>query len=571
MNRSLSFMVATGLVALTTLLAGTYSIIEYSQQKREMRARLDALARLQVRATRVALEKPVWNIDRPQIEKVIEAMAEPKSVYAMRVVAAGQTFGRQRDADWKLVPWTGRNLPRDLTTYDGTVTFSGSQIGEVRLYLSPRLVNEDLRALRMRLMTTVLVADALLVLAVYLLMSRIVLEPVRSIDRYAAAVSSGGTTEPPAPAAAELSNLRHSIETMVHRLREETSRRAESEEWLLSIFDAVNDAIVVRNLRTGALVDANRGACEMLGLTREQLFDVGLGGMSSGEDGFDMATAAAVMRDPLNTGTLHEWRVRHRDGHAFWIEANLRHAEIGGEHHVILAARDITQRRKMEETVRRSERMSAIGTLVAGVAHEVRNPLFGITASLDAFEAEFGTSAETAEYMTTLRRDVARLTRLMDDLLQYGTVRPLARHVQALEPVIAEALRVCMLRAREKNADIETRIEHTLPAIAIDADRMVQVLKNLIENAIDFSPDGDTVTIDAYGEGGAVVVAVSDHGSGFRAEDVPHLFEPFFTRRRGGSGLGLAIVQKIVSEHGGEVIARNEPGGGACIEVRLPA
>lgn len=577
-NRSLSFIVATGLVTVTTVLVGIYSFFDYTRQKREMNERLEALSRLQIREIKVALEEPVWNIDRPQIEKVIEAMALPQSVYGLRVVAAGQTFGRQRDAQWRLGPWTGRGLPRDLTTYDGTLTFSGERIGEVRLYISPRLVEEELRELRMRLMATVLVVDALLVLVVYLLMSRIVLEPVRSIERYAVAVSSGGNPEPPALEAAELANLSRSIETMVQQLdfrhvelQEEATRRAESEQWFRSIFEANHDGIMVRDLRTGATVDVNQRACELFGRTREELFALGIGDLSSGENGYNAETAAAMIRDPAQSGTLHEWHVRHRDGRAFWIEVNLQHTEIGGERYAIMVARDITLRRKMEETLRMSERMSAIGGLVAGVAHEVRNPLFGISATLDAFEAEFGKSEETAEYMATLHRDVARLTRLMEDLLQYGTARPLTRSVQALEPVIAEALRVCAAEARERSVRIETRIAQPLPAVAIDADRILQVLKNVIENAINFSPDGEAVKVDARRENGSVVVAVSDNGSGFLEQDVPHLFEPFFTRRRGGSGLGLAIVQKIVTEHGGEVIARNGKGGGARIDVRLPA
>ncbi|HKR64203.1 MAG TPA: ATP-binding protein, partial [Thermoanaerobaculia bacterium] len=401
--------------------------------------------------------------------------------------------------------------------------------------------------------------------------------PVRSIERYAAAVSGGGQPEPPAPAARELTNLRHSIEAMVHQLDvrhvellSEMARRAESEDRFLSTFEAVNDAIIVRHPETGALINANRRAREMFGYTNEELMQVAPGGLSSGENGYDADKAAELILHAPPHASLYEWHVRHKDGHTFWVEISMRLVEIGGERQVMLVSRDITQRKKMEEQLRLSEWMSAIGSLVAGVAHEVRNPLFGISATLDAFEAEFGTSPEQAEYMTTLRRDVARLTRLMNDLLQYGTVRPLARNVQPLEPVIAEALRVCTQGANEKSVRIETQIAEPLPAIAIDPDRMLQVLKNVIENAVDFSPEGDAVKIDARREDGAVIVSVSDHGSGFRPEDVPHLFEPFFTRRRGGSGLGLAIVQKIVNEHGGEVIARNEKDGGARIEVRLP-
>src|SRR5258708_28477170 len=99
---------------------------------------------------------------------------------------------------------------------------------------------------------------------------------------------------------------------------------------------------------------------------------------------------------------------------------------------------------------------------------------------------------------------------------------------------------------------------------------MLQVLKNVVENAVAFSKEGKPVEISARSaDGMAMVITVADHGPGFRSEDLPHVFKPFFTRRAGGSGLGLAIAQKIVTEHGGTITAANRPEGGAVIEIRL--
>jgi signal transduction histidine kinase len=138
--------------------------------------------------------------------------------------------------------------------------------------------------------------------------------------------------------------------------------------------------------------------------------------------------------------------------------------------------------------------------------------------------------------------------------------------------MILEAVRVCSPKAREKEVEVHYDVAPSLPRLSLDADRMLQVLKNVVENAIDHSKKGDAVVIHAERDGGGTVVCnVTDSGPGFRMEDLPHVFEPFFTRRRGGSGLGLAIVQKIVAEHGGTVTALNRAAGGARIEIRLPA
>jgi signal transduction histidine kinase len=250
----------------------------------------------------------------------------------------------------------------------------------------------------------------------------------------------------------------------------------------------------------------------------------------------------------------------------------LRAAKIGNALCVVSVVRNIEERKAMEEKLHRSETMSVMGDLVAGVAHEVRNPLFGIAATLDAFEAEFGSEA-VHEYLATLRNDVSRLGRLMNDLLDYGRPQRSERRTQSIRPIIAEALRVCAPRAKERRIEIREEIDGELPDVSINADRMLQVLKNVVENAVEFSAAGETVTLRVRRDdnaAAALVFTVADRGPGFRHEDLPHVFEPFFTRRAGGSGLGLAIVQKIVGEHGGTIAARNGVGGGGVVEIRLP-
>ncbi len=578
---SLATVVAALLVAATTVLLGGYFVFDYFQEAKRQRANLETLTEIQMKETCVALAVPVWNIDAAQIEKIIEAMARPKSIYAIRVDAAGKTYGRIRNRFWELVPWDGKVEPAGMVLHQKPVTLDDREIGVLRMYVSlDRVLYSDLRDLRMRLIATVIVVDVLLVLCVYLLLSLTVLRPVRAIERYAMAVSHGGHYDHPVVpvASAELDSLCHSIETMVKLLDEryvelqtEMARRAESEDRFVSIFESVNDAIIVQEVETTAVIDANRMACEMFGYSHEEMMTLHSRDLSSGEGEYTEEHVRELFRSGVPIDLL-EWQCRTRDGRLFWTEASLRVANVAGEPRAIVAARDITQRKEMQEALRRSERMSAVGSLVAGVAHEVRNPLFGIAATLDAFEAEFGVTEETKDYLSTLRNDVSRLTRLMNDLLEFGRPQDVIRHVQSIEPLIAEAVRVCAPKAREKQVAIRQEVAPSLPRVSVDADRMLQVFKNVVENAIDYSKSGDAVEIRAERDGGGTIVCnVTDSGPGFRTEDLPHVFEPFFTRRRGGSGLGLAIVQKIVAEHGGKVMALNRATGGARIEIRIPA
>jgi signal transduction histidine kinase len=228
---------------------------------------------------------------------------------------------------------------------------------------------------------------------------------------------------------------------------------------------------------------------------------------------------------------------------------------------------------ELAETLRRREQMAAMGALVAGVAHEVRNPLFGISSTVDALEARVRSEGVTT-HLETLRSQVGRLGKLMNDLLEYGRPQALELGPEDVASVIDEASRACDYLARGSGARIETRVNGPLPPVFLDRKRLVQVFQNLLENALRHSPPGGTVLVElepaAFDGRRLARVSVRDHGSGFATADLPHVFEPFFTRRRGGTGLGLSIVQQIVEQHSGRVEAQNDPEGGARVVVWLP-
>jgi len=124
--------------------------------------------------------------------------------------------------------------------------------------------------------------------------------------------------------------------------------------------------------------------------------------------------------------------------------------------------------------------------------------------------------------------------------------------------------------AEKRGVGIEIATDPGLPAVEMDRERIFQVLRNLLENAVQHTPVGGRVKLSVRPTEGSVELEVRDTGPGFRDQDLPHLFDPFFSRRSGGTGLGLAIVRRVVEQHGGEVAAANQPGGGASVRVWLP-
>ena len=233
------------------------------------------------------------------------------------------------------------------------------------------------------------------------------------------------------------------------------------------------------------------------------------------------------------------------------------------------------ERQRLQASLRRAETLSAMGSLVAGVAHQVRNPLFGITSVVDAMEARLGERQEYRPYTAVLKEQAGRLSKLMHELMEYGRPAPPDRSPGLIAEVIAEAKRVCQPLADNSLVRLVDDVDDRCPPVVMDRPRLARVFENLIDNAIRHSPPAGRVTVSARPAGGDgrawVECRVEDGGPGFRDEDFGYVFQPFFHRRRGGTGLGLAIVQRIVEDHGGQVTAGNGAGGGAVMTVRLPA
>ncbi len=240
----------------------------------------------------------------------------------------------------------------------------------------------------------------------------------------------------------------------------------------------------------------------------------------------------------------------------------------------ILIVQDTTKRTQLEASLRQGEMMSLLGSLVAGVAHEVRNPLFGISSILDAFETRFSDRTDYLRYTNVLRDEVGRLTFLMEELLEYG--RPFRGDLYpvSLEEVITKSLRSCLPAAEVAKVNLVNNLQIPLPKVMIDRRRLSKVFVNLIENAIQHSSSGGDVAVEAVeisdGTQRWVDCVVRDKGPGVLEQDLSRIFEPFFSKRRGGTGLGLAIAHRIMSEHGGKLIAGNNEDGGARMVARFP-
>jgi PAS domain S-box-containing protein len=342
-------------------------------------------------------------------------------------------------------------------------------------------------------------------------------------------------------------------------------------EWRQT-FNAIDFPVLIVDLE-GVVKRANEAAEKTLGVGAELVIGHKFADISDNQpwrkasellQSIKSTTDSPMSAEVKDEGTSKTWA----------LTVYLIHEFGSVSERAILIAQDISKRAELEASLRQSEMMSLLGSLVAGVAHEVRNPLFGISSILDAFETRFSDRTEYKRYTDVLRDEIGRLTVLMEELLEYGKPFRGELFVVSLEEIIARCIRACLPTAEVANVRIESDFSALLPQVRIDRRRLSKVFVNLIENAIQHSPTAGVVKIEARpvsdGKQEWIQCSVKDSGSGIAAEDLPRIFEPFFSKRRGGTGLGLAIAQRIMQEHGGKLVATNNPEGGACMIASFP-
>jgi PAS domain S-box-containing protein len=339
-------------------------------------------------------------------------------------------------------------------------------------------------------------------------------------------------------------------------------------EWRLT-FDAIRSPVLLLDL-DGRVLRMNAAAQQLAGRPYEQCVGALVSSLGVEQP---WPRAAQVVESVRRGGAGYQCQVEDPTTGRVWDLTGSLSSGPEQQGRVILIASDITKLMELQQSLRLSETMSAMGSLVAGVAHEARNPLFGISANLDALEARSRTNATHDETIVHMRQALNRLSGLMQQLLDYGKPPAPQFAEGSLSEVMAEVVDACRPLAERLRVSVETALPATLPTLRMDRQRLVQLFENLVENAVQHSPEGATVRVEAAvveEERTWIKCRVSDRGPGFPGDDLRKVFEPFFTRRRGGTGLGLSIVQRIVQEHGGRIEARNPEGGGATMIVRLP-
>jgi signal transduction histidine kinase len=217
----------------------------------------------------------------------------------------------------------------------------------------------------------------------------------------------------------------------------------------------------------------------------------------------------------------------------------------------------------------RSERLAALGGLSQGVAHEVRNPVMSIGGFAKRLRKRFGPDDPEAEYVEIILRETERLQRMVEDIDRYTRMPEPTFSEVKLSTLVQGSLNIWNESHAREDVTIETQLAPEDPTLYVDKDQMTRALIHLMCNAGEAMPSGGTLSILTCWQAGALVISVKDNGPGIAPENLSRIFDPFFTSKTRGSGLGLTTVNRIVSDHGGEVKVFSTPGEGTEVQILL--
>ncbi len=351
-------------------------------------------------------------------------------------------------------------------------------------------------------------------------------------------------------------------------------------EYLETVIDSVGDGVIVIS-REGDITLFNPAAEEISGFSRRQAIG------SPFERLFAMERALIEMASKtIRTGITisdHENVVVRSTGKVKPVAVTCYPLirSSGESIGAILTLKDITYIRELEATVRQADRLSTLGTLAAGLAHEVKNPLGGIKGAAQLLERELGQGNELCEYTGVMIRETERIDHIIRELLELASPRGLNMQPVNLHKILGDILLLQKQAVADRNIACVSQFDPSIPDIMADEALLTRLFLNLVRNALDaMGEDGQlTVTSRVLSDyrmaqnerhSRMVAVEVADDGPGIPGEDLENIWTPFFSTKSTGTGLGLTICHKIVAEHRGMIKVESDPGHGTTFTVLLP-
>jgi PAS domain S-box-containing protein len=358
--------------------------------------------------------------------------------------------------------------------------------------------------------------------------------------------------------------------------REMERRLYQQQEFARRLIDSFPDLIFVVD-STGHYTFVSPRVKDILGYEPEEMQNLEFGGRTHLEDRPALLALFAEMVSGRQTFASLEVRVRNKQGEWRRLRCHFSplFTETGKIDGVVISGRDVTELKRLEEQLIQAEKLAAMGQMLAGVAHELNNPLTAILGVTELLRDSEGVQENTKRQLELTHRQARRAARIVQNLLEFS--RPAAPQKRPVDvnTIIERTLQLQDHSLRRNNVQVDFQPQPDLPAVIGDANQLIQVFLNLISNAehaIREVRETGRIQIRIGRIGAHISVTVQDDGVGVAQESLPKLFDPFYTTKRpgGGTGLGLSICMSIVREHGGSIDVETLPAGGSAFTVYLP-
>jgi PAS domain S-box-containing protein len=370
--------------------------------------------------------------------------------------------------------------------------------------------------------------------------------------------------------AADLQQVSLQLENAYKKLEERAIQLINIQDYTQSILRSITSGVLTVG-PDGSVATANPAAERMLGMSEFEMVPRPIGSLFRSDGGISLdVTKVLAGRLPL---AMREATLQMPHGREVHVQASTsRMRAVGGTVlGAVVTLEDVSDIKALTAQLIRADRLAAMGELTAGVAHEVRNPLGVIRASVQLLDDSQVDQARIHEAAEVIKQEIDRLDRVIKALLDFGRPSKPTLVRTDINSVLEDVVLFTNRFAKQHGVQIVERFESELPVVYGDPDMLKQVFLNLVTNAVQAIGDSEgTIAIETRTQGEYVEVSVIDDGPGISPSDLPKVFDPFFTKRAEGTGLGLTIVHRIIDEHEGHIEVESSTAG-TVFKVTLPA